>query len=250
MDNSKPAAIVTGAARGLGAAIVRALAGEGYHVVATARRREQVDALAESVRSEGGCATAAAMDVANAASVEALFGEVEAGGGAVVLVNNAGVVEPIGPLAEVDPEGWAQCIDVNLVGAFRALQAFTRQLPAEASATVVNVSSGAALNYLEGWSAYCASKAGLAMLTRAAAEELHGRSRVYGFQPGLVDTGMQETIRASGINRVSRIPREKLSPPEHPARMVAWLCRERPEDLNGTEFRADDPDIRLRAGLA
>ncbi|MEQ9814557.1 MAG: hypothetical protein RLO50_17400, partial [Azospirillaceae bacterium] len=86
--------------------------------------------------------------------------------------------------------------------------------------------------------------------TRSAADELADRVFVYGFQPGVVDTAMQGRIRASGINPVSRLPRESLLPAADPAAIIAWLCRTVPEDLNGTEFRADDPDIRGRAGLA
>ena len=74
--------------------------------------------------------------------------------------------------------------------------------------------------------------------------------RVYGFQPGVVDTDMQVKIRASGINEISRLPRESLANPADPARVIAWLCSEEARDLAGQELTIRDPALRARAGLA
>ena len=116
--------------------------------------------------------------------------------------------------------------------------------------TIVNVSSGAAMRPLEGWSAYCTGKAGLAMLTRAIAlENPDNGIRVFGFQPGTTDTDMQVTIRASGINRVSQIPRANLTPVAHPAAAIVYLCTEAAADLNGQEFSLGDEAFRARLNL-
>ena len=116
---------------------------------------------------------------------------------------------------------------------------------------IVNISSGAAHNPMEGWSAYCSGKAGVYMLTRATALEAGGRGvRVYGFAPGVVDTDMQVTIRASGINEVSRIPRENLASPEDPAKAIAWLCSDAAADLAGQELTIRDESLRKRVGLS
>jgi 3-oxoacyl-[acyl-carrier protein] reductase len=107
--------------------------------------------------------------------------------------------------------------------------------------TIVNVSSGAAIRPLEGWSAYCSAKAGLHMLTRAIALETAGKGiRVFGFQPGTTDTDMQVLIRASGVNPVSQIPRENLTPVAHPAAAIVYLCTPAADDLNGQEFSLRD----------
>jgi NAD(P)-dependent dehydrogenase (short-subunit alcohol dehydrogenase family) len=102
-----------------------------------------------------------------------------------ILVNNAGVIEPISDIAASDPAAWARNISVNLVGAYNAVRAvLPGMLAGGAGGTIVNVSSGAAFRPLEGWSAYCSGKAGLAMLTRAVALETAGRGvRVFGFAP-------------------------------------------------------------------
>jgi len=108
--------------------------------------------------------------------------------------------------------------------------------------TVINISSGAAHRALEGWSAYCCAKAGLATLTTALAlETTRSGVRVFGLAPGVIDTDMQVTIRASGINRVSQIPRANLAPVEHPAAAILYLCTEDADDLIGKELALLDP---------
>jgi NAD(P)-dependent dehydrogenase (short-subunit alcohol dehydrogenase family) len=115
---------------------------------------------------------------------------------------------------------------------------------------IINVSSGAAIRPLDGWSGYCAGKAGLAMLTRSIdLEHREAGIRVFGFQPGTTDTDMQVIIRASGINPVSKIPREQLTPVAHPARAIVYLCTAEANDLVGKEFSLRDDEFRRRIGL-
>jgi NAD(P)-dependent dehydrogenase (short-subunit alcohol dehydrogenase family) len=115
---------------------------------------------------------------------------------------------------------------------------------------IINLSSGAALRPLEGWSAYCAAKAGLAMLTRSLALE-YGEAgiRAFGFAPGVVDTDMQAEIRASGINPVSRLPRESLADPSLPARAITFLCTPDADAFSGGEVDIRDPAFRAAMGL-
>ncbi len=113
---------------------------------------------------------------------------------------------------------------------------------------IINVSSGAAHRPLEGWSAYCTGKAGLAMLTRAIdLEHSAAGIRVFGFQPGTTDTDMQVTIRASGIKMISQIPREKLTPVALPAKAIVFLCTKEAGDYKGKEFSLNDEEFRRRA---
>ena len=154
-----------------------------------------------------------------------------------VLVNNAGVIEPIGMVGAADPTEWARSIEINLIGAYYAIRAVLPGMIERGHGDIINVSSGAALRPQEGWSAYCAGKAGLAMLTRSIDLEHRAAGiRVFGFQPGTTDTDMQVTIRASGINMVSKIPREQLTPVAHPARAIVYLCTREADDLAGKEF--------------
>lgn len=244
-------AVVTGGGRGIGAAICEALAARGASVVATARSLEACEDVAARIRAAGGEARALACDVSRPADVEALVAGTRAAFGPVdILVNNAGVIQPIGPLADCDAEGWLDNVRINLGGAFLTARAVLPGMVERGGGILVNISSGAAHRPLEGWSAYCAGKAGLAMLTGSLHLE-YGRQgvRVYGFGPGTVDTEMQVQIRASGINQVSRIPREELAQVERPAAVVAWLCGETAADLAGQELSIRDPELLKRAGL-
>jgi 3-oxoacyl-[acyl-carrier protein] reductase len=161
------------------------------------------------------------------------------------------VIEPIATLAESDPAAWATNVQINLVGAYHVVRAVLPVMKSAGSGTIVNVSSGAALRPLEGWSAYCAAKAGMAMLTQAIKlEEAASGIRVFGFQPGTTDTNMQVLIRASGMNMISQIPRANLTPVAHPAKAIVYLCTKEADDLVGAEFSLRDEAFRKRIGLA
>jgi len=242
-------AIVTGASRGIGAAAAAALADAGAAVVLAARDGRAASRRAETIGSQ---AFGTACDVSDFAAVEALVAETNRRFGRIdILINNAGVIEPIGPLAETDPAEWRRNIEINLIGAYHAVRAVLPQMMTAGAGTIVNVSSGAAHRPLEGWSAYCSAKAGLAMLTESLAlETAQSGVRVFGLAPGVIDTEMQVTIRASGVNRVSRIPRTELAPVDRPATAILYLCGNAADDLAGRELSLGDPEFRGRVGLA
>lgn len=236
--------IVFGASRGLGEATALDLAQAGFAVAAVCRKQADAEAVASKINAVGGHALPLASDVTDYAAVNAAAGIAATwSGGLVGIVNNAGVIEPIAPLENTDPAGWARLISVNLVGAYHCVRASLPHLGA--GGVVVNISSGAAGHPMEGWSAYCASKAGLAMLTASIAHE-HPDIRAYGFRPGVVDTDMQGQIRASGINRVSRLKREDLLKPQVPAAGITWLLRNAPADLSGQELDIRDEAFQVR----
>ncbi|HUF56471.1 MAG TPA: SDR family oxidoreductase [Thermohalobaculum sp.] len=244
-------AIVTGAGRGIGACTARALAREGASVLALARSTGEIEAVAGEIGDAGGRAVARTCDVSRYEDVAAAVAACrEAFGRVDILVNNAGVIEPIGPLAEADPEAWGRGVDINLTGVFHGLRAVLPEMIGQGSGVVVNLSSGAATHALEGWSQYCAAKAGAAMLTRAAQAELGGTGvRVVGLSPGTVATAMQEAIRDSGINPVSRLDWSEHIPPEWPAEAIVWLAAGAAAEHAGTDVSLRDPEIRRRVGL-
>ena len=244
-------AIVTGASRGIGAGAAFVLAKAGAAVMLVARDGKRALQLAEEIVANGGQAMASSCDVSDYGSVRRVVDETERRLGRIdILVNNAGIIEPIGALAQSDPTAWRRSIEVNLVGAYHTARATLPQMLEAGNGTVINVSSGAAHRPLEGWSAYCAGKAGLAMLTEAIALECADAGiRVFGFAPGVVDTDMQASIRASGINRISQIRQIDLAPVGHPATAIYYLCTTAADDLVGKELALNDPDFRRRVGL-
>ena len=243
--------IVTGASRGIGAAAATALAREGATVMLTARDGALAADVANDIITAGGQAYATGCDVSDYSAVEWLVLETEGRFGNVdALINNAGVIEPIATIADSDPVAWARNIEINLIGAYNPVRVLLPRMIKAGGGTIVNVSSGAALRPLDGWSAYCSGKAGLAMLTQAIMlENTANGIRVFGFQPGTTDTDMQVAIRASGINVISKIPRENLTPVAHPAAAIVYLCTQAADDLNGREFSLRDDWFRARLNL-
>jgi NAD(P)-dependent dehydrogenase (short-subunit alcohol dehydrogenase family) len=172
-------------------------------------------------------------------------------GGLDILINNAGLIEPIAEIATSDPELWARNIEVNVLGPYYGVRAVLPGMLAAGGGTIINISSGAAYRPLEGWSAYCSGKAGLAMFTKAIKLETEGRGiRVFGFSPGTIDTEMQVKIRASGMNVISKIPRGDLLPVAHAVMGLMYLATPAADDLIGEDASMRDDAFRKRIGLA
>lgn len=239
---------ITGASRGIGAAAARIFAEAGARVALLARSKADIAALAAEI---GDAALAVPCDVADWESVQAAIGAVVVEWGRLdVLINNAGVIEPIARLSEASPAAWAHLIDINLTGVFHGMRAALPVMQRQGSGTILTISSGAAHRPLEGWSAYCASKAGAAMLTRALHEEEGQWLRVMGLSPGTVATEMQMRIKASGINPVSQLSFSDHIPAEWPARTLLWMCGDAAEAWRGQEISLRDEAIRRAVGLA
>lgn len=239
---------ITGASRGIGAAAARVFADAGAKVALLARSASEIEALAAEIGSD---ALAVVCDVADWDSVQAAVAAVLARFGRLdVWIGNAGVIEPISRLSEVDPADWARAVQINLTGVFHGMRAVLPVMKAQGEGTVITISSGAAHNALEGWSAYCASKAGAAMLTRAAHQEegAHGL-RIMGLSPGTVATDMQVKIKASGVNPVSQLDFAVHIPADWPAKCLLWMCGPAGDDWVGKEVSLRDEAVRRAVGL-
>jgi NAD(P)-dependent dehydrogenase (short-subunit alcohol dehydrogenase family) len=247
-ETTKGAVLVLGASRGLGEAIAFALGRKGFAIGVGCRKQADADAISARLQESGARALPLVVDVTDAAGVDRTTETLARWYGHIAgLVNNAGVIDPIARIANTDPAAWAQLINVNVTGAYHGVRAVLPHL--SAGGVIVNVSSGAASHPMEGWSAYCASKAALAMLTRPIHHEYADQGVLtFGFRPGVVDTGMQEKIRASGLNPVSQLPRETLLSPDIPANAIAWLFDNAPADLAGQELDIRDEALKARLG--
>ncbi|MEZ5798653.1 MAG: SDR family oxidoreductase [Paracoccaceae bacterium] len=234
-------ALVTGGAGGIGRATVVALAALGARVSFTARSASSLAAAQAALPQ----ATGLLCDITDRDRLARVLSP-----GFDILVNNAATIDPIGRITDLTVEAFSASIETNLTAQFHAIRLALPAMLAKGGGTVINVSSGAAHRPQEGWSAYCAGKAGLAMLTRSLHLEYGDQGiRAFGLAPGVVDTQMQGTIRASGLNPVSRIPRADLAPADQPARVLAWLCTAAADPLAGQELDVRNPDLRAAADL-
>ena len=240
--------IVTGASRGIGEAAAEVFAAAGANVALLARSERDIRDIARRI---GAQALAIPCDVTDFASVQGAVEKAEAAFGPTeVLINNAGAVEPISHLAKADPAGWDMVVDINLKGVFYGMRTVMPGMIERGHGTILTVSSGAAHNPVEGWSHYCASKAGAAMLTRCADKETrHAGMRIMGLSPGTVATQMQKEIKASGINPVSQLNWSDHIPPDWPARALLWMCEPEADEFIGEEISLRDEGIRRRVGL-
>lgn len=236
--------LITGASRGIGAAAAREFAAAGAQVVVLAR--SDVSELAAEI---GGMALRC--DVGDWAQMQAAVAAVvDRYGRLDVLINNAGVIEPIAHLAAADPAAFAAATDINLLGVFHGMRAALPVMKAQAAGTIITVSSGAAVNPMEGWGAYCSSKAGALMLTRVAdLEERAQGVRVLGLSPGTVATDMQVKIKASGVNPVSQLDFAVHIPADWPAKALVWMCGPAADGWLGRDVSLRDEAVRKAVGL-
>ncbi len=248
---SNKTVVITGASRGIGEAAARHFANVGAHVLLAARSEAQIHAIAKEINEGGGTATAIRCDVSQPAETEALINTaIEKTGSIDVLINNAGVIDPIARLADSDPEAWGQIVDVNFKGVYHGLRYAIPEMLRGGGGTIINISSGAATSALEGWSHYCATKAAVLALTRVAHKEYGDQGvRVVGLSPGTVATDMQVTIKASGINPVSQLDPDAHIPPEWVAKALMWLCGPEADPHLGTDFSIKTDQGRAAAGL-
>ncbi len=244
----KKVILITGASRGIGEATARHFAQRGDWQLVLAARSD-LSALAQSLDAE---VLPLSLDVADADAVRGAIAQAQARFGRIdVLVNNAGLIDPIGRLTDISCEDWGRVIDVNLKGAYNTLRSVAPLMQAQGKGLVINISSGAASSALEGWSHYCASKAGLLSLTRCADVELRGQGvRVVGLSPGTVATAMQVAIKDSRINAVSRLDPNVHIPPEWVAKAIEFLCTDAGLEYAGGDFSLKTDAGRRAVGLA
>lgn len=192
--NTKPlagqVAVITGAGRGIGAAIAQKLAEMGAVSVLCGRTRSHIENIAADIAKAGGQTEAIECDVSNRSSVEALAAAVEKKFGRTdILVNNAGIGGFGGPLHQLPPDSWDAIVNTNLRGVFYCIRSFTPMMIRARAGHIVNISSLAGKNALPNGAAYAASKWGLNGLTYSVAEELRGHNiRVAVVCPGSVNT--------------------------------------------------------------
>jgi len=233
-------ALVTGAARGIGAAVARALAGTGFAVAVTDRDAAQAESTAAAIRSAGGVAVAFTLDVTDAASVAAAVRAAEQELPPLwALVNNAGW-DRLEPFLENDPALWDRLVAVNLRGAFEVTRTVLGGMVARGGGRIVNVASDAGRVGSMGETVYAACKAGVIGFTKSLAREVARHAiTVNAVCPGPTETALLDEVRASErgariMDAVRRaIPLGRLGRPEDVAAAVAYFASDGAEYVTG-----------------
>jgi 3-oxoacyl-[acyl-carrier protein] reductase len=221
---SDQVALVTGAGRGIGAAIARTLASLGAHVVLCGRTNAALNSTAAAILATGGKAQAEQCDVTDLDAVQNLASSLERNFRRLdILVNNAGVGSFAGPLHEMTPHDWERILNTNLRGVFYCIRAFAPMMIRAKSGHIVNISSLAGKNALPNGAAYAASKWGLNGLSYSVAEELRAHKiRVSVVCPGSVETDLGPHTGKDA---------SKMLQPEDVAHVVAMLVTQEPRSF-------------------
>ncbi len=249
IDLKNKTVLITGASRGIGEAAAREFANLGAKVVLAARSEKQIKSIADDIASKGGKAIAVTCDVSNAADVKSMVDTtVETFGSLDVLINNAGVIEPIENMNGCDIEAWGQVIDINVKGVFYGIHAALPHM--KNGGTIITIGSGAATFPLEGWAHYCTSKAAVHQLNACLdKEERENGIRALVLSPGTVATDMQVAIKDSGVNAVSKLDWSDHIPVEWPAKALVWMCDPASNPWLGQVISLREDNIRRNIGL-
>jgi 3-oxoacyl-[acyl-carrier protein] reductase len=255
-------AVVTGAGRGLGAAIAEELAAQGMTVVVADRDEQSASAMAERLRAAGAAApggppppgsaehqvapsaTAATVDVSNPTAVTSLFDAVATEHGRIdVLVNNAGV-GAVAPSEGLGLDVWSRTLAINLTGTFLCAQAAARHMLPAGRGVIVNIGSVFATTAMPMRAAYAASKHGVAGLTKVLATEWARRGlRVVAVDPAYIRTALDDADQRAGNyteqDIARRTPMGRYAEPAEVARVVAFLASDAASFITGSEIAVD-----------
>ena len=241
MSEQNKVAIVTGASRGIGAAIAERLARDGFTVIVNyAGNAEAAQKVVQEIEKQGGRAVAAQADVSDANAVKRMFDSAESAfGGVDVLVNNAGILDNA-PLAEVSDESFDRQIAINLKGTFNGLREAAKRL--RKGGRIVNFSSSVVGLYQPNYAVYAATKAAVEAMTHVLSKEMRGRSiTVNAVAPGPTGTELFLNGKPQAvIDTLAKLsPLERLGQPADIATAVAFLAGPDGAWINGQTLRAN-----------
>jgi 3-oxoacyl-[acyl-carrier protein] reductase len=234
-------AVITGGSRGIGKALAEAFLKEGARVAVVARKKNEIEAVARELKRPGYVLGVRA-DISDAKDVERLFAAVaDKFGNVDILVNCAGIQEPIGGFKDVNFDDWIENIHVNLIGTAMCCKAALPGMIEKKAGKIINFSGGGAGYSRPNFSAYAVSKAGVVRLTEILADELRKFNiQVYAVAPGMIATKMLNGILEAGPERAGRDFEQVTQRAvkgfdsiENAADLVCWLASERSHWLTG-----------------
>ncbi len=242
--------VLTGASRGIGAATARVLAEDGPTLILCARSADANAETKAAVEAIGANAEIHGFDVSDAAAAKAFVDDVVARHGRIdVLINNAGSGK-MGSVADIPPEDYLAVQRVNVLGPYNMIYAALPSMLERDAGTIINLTSARAFIPDRFYAAYCSSKAALLSMTQCLHFDVMDTGiKIFAFSPGFSQTDMVREIYASKVFRQAALTPGEGQPPERPAKVLAWLAREAPDDLAGQHVQVQFNDISRRSGL-
>jgi NAD(P)-dependent dehydrogenase (short-subunit alcohol dehydrogenase family) len=237
-------AFVTGASRGIGRAIARALARHGAVIVAASRKVEGCEAVAAEIRAAGGQATALACHIGEPEQISAALQEIDRRHGRLdILVNNAATNPYFGPALDMELSAYQKTVDVNIRGYFWTSVEAARRMVARGKGAIVNVASVNAFRPMDGQAVYSMTKAAIVNMTQALAREWARQGvRVNALVPGLVETRFAAAIHENERLRTAMerlVPMGRIAQPEEMAGAVVYLVSDAASYTTGSCLTAD-----------
>ena len=243
----KKICLITGARTGIGLSIGLTLAKNGYRVIFSGRSVNDCKDTVNELMAMGFEAVESPIDLSNLSSLKqqidtalSIWGSVD------VLINNGAVIEPINLLEKIELQDFEKAVRVNYLAPSLLISYCWSNL-IKAKGKVINILSGASINAIEGWTAYCSTKAALHMINQQTHLEgnQYGISSI-GLSPGMVDTGMQGKIRASGINQVSKVRKEDLINSKKTGLFALWCASTDANEFSGQMISENDQIVRAK----
>jgi len=249
-------AIITGGGRGLGRSVALAFGKEGAKVVMAARTKEEIEHVATELRSLKREALAIPTDASDEKQVNHMVQRtLEAFGTVDILVNNAAVRGPIGPIQEISLAAWKQTIKTNLTSVFLCTKAVLPIMMGKKQGKIINVAT--TMSPRPNLTPYMVAKAGVIHFTKQLSRELKDYNiQVNAIHPGVMDTRMQEEIRKAGIRAVGTDMFERLKeegilhPPDEPAKLVLFLASPAADGITGEFLSFDDKEVKFLVAQA
>ena len=243
----KKICLITGARTGIGLSIGLTLARNSHRVIFSGRKINDCNDTVNQLVADGFEAVEAPIDLSNLSSLKtqtetalSIWGSID------ILINNGAVIEPISLIEKLDAQNFENAVRINYL-APSLLISYCWNNFIKNHGKVINILSGASVNPIEGWTAYCSTKAALHMIN----QQTHLEGNKYGItsigiSPGMVDTEMQGKIRASGVNQISKVKKEDLINTKKPGLFALWCASPEANQFSGEMISENDPQVKAK----